>query len=137
MPGLTEVDRHRALGLPQAGLPISEVSLRMNVNRTTIFRIRQRLHETDTVSDRPRLRINDLPYNQSSYNPKEFSGPEVIMLRLDVSGLESIRIWKEGENGTMMPGALYAGHACAGIKGFSGFCSDLEARHSTKLRLVK
>ncbi|GFR61247.1 hypothetical protein ElyMa_005429200, partial [Elysia marginata] len=81
------------------------------------------------------LRINDLPYNQSSYNPKEFSGPEVIMLRLDVSGLESIRIWKEGENGTMMPGALYAGHACAGIKGFSGFCSDLEARHSTKLRL--
>ncbi|GFR97124.1 transposable element Tc1 transposase [Elysia marginata] len=26
----------------------------MNVNRTTIFRVRQRLHETDTVSDRPR-----------------------------------------------------------------------------------
>ncbi|GFR92757.1 transposable element Tc1 transposase [Elysia marginata] len=26
----------------------------MNVNRTTIFRLRQRLHETDTVSDRPR-----------------------------------------------------------------------------------
>ncbi|GFR61704.1 hypothetical protein ElyMa_005439400 [Elysia marginata] len=86
-------------------------------------------------SDLTGLRINDLPYNQSSYNPKEFSGPGVIMLRLDVSGLESIRIWKEGENGTMIPGALYAGHACAGVKGFSGFCSDLEARHSTKLRL--
>ncbi|GFR89938.1 transposable element Tc1 transposase [Elysia marginata] len=54
MPCLTEVDRHRALGLPQAGLPISEVSLRMNANRTTIFRPRQRLHEKDTVSDRPR-----------------------------------------------------------------------------------
>ncbi|GFR79905.1 transposable element Tcb2 transposase [Elysia marginata] len=26
----------------------------MNVNRTTIFRLRQRLHETNTVSDRPR-----------------------------------------------------------------------------------
>ncbi|GFS21453.1 transposable element Tc1 transposase [Elysia marginata] len=26
----------------------------MNLNRTTIFRVRQRLHETDTVSDRPR-----------------------------------------------------------------------------------
>ncbi|GFS13791.1 transposable element Tc1 transposase [Elysia marginata] len=47
-------DRHRALGLLQAGLPISEVSLRMNVNRTTIFRLKQRLHETNTVSDRPR-----------------------------------------------------------------------------------
>ncbi|GFR66720.1 transposable element Tcb2 transposase [Elysia marginata] len=54
MPRLSEVDRHRALGLLQAGLPISEVSLRMNVNRTTIFRLRQRLHETDAVSDRPR-----------------------------------------------------------------------------------
>ncbi|GFR59450.1 transposable element Tcb1 transposase [Elysia marginata] len=54
MPRLSEVDRHRALGLLQAGLPISEVSLRMNVNRMTIFRLRQRLHETDTVSDRPR-----------------------------------------------------------------------------------
>ncbi|GFR66729.1 transposable element Tcb2 transposase [Elysia marginata] len=54
MPRLSEVDRHRALGLLQAGLPISEVSLRMNVNRAKIFRLRQRLHETDTVSDRPR-----------------------------------------------------------------------------------
>ncbi|GFS08290.1 transposable element Tc1 transposase [Elysia marginata] len=54
MPRLSEVDRHRALGLLQEGLPISEVYLRMNVNRTTIFRLRQRLHETDTVSDRPR-----------------------------------------------------------------------------------
>ncbi|GFR88520.1 transposable element Tc1 transposase [Elysia marginata] len=54
MPPLSEVDRHHALGLPQAGLPISDVSLRMNVNRTTIFRLRHRLHETDTVSDRPR-----------------------------------------------------------------------------------
>ncbi|GFS16696.1 transposable element Tcb1 transposase [Elysia marginata] len=54
MPRLTEVDRHRALGLLQAGLPISEVYLRMNANRTSIFRLRQRLHETDTVSDRPR-----------------------------------------------------------------------------------
>ncbi|GFR94805.1 transposable element Tcb1 transposase [Elysia marginata] len=54
MPRLSEVDRHRALGLLQAGLPITEVSLRMNVNRTTIFRLRQRLHKTDTVSDRSR-----------------------------------------------------------------------------------
>ncbi|GFS13981.1 transposable element Tcb1 transposase [Elysia marginata] len=54
MPRLSEVDRHRAFGLFQAGLPISEVFLRMDVNRTTIFRLRQRLHETDTVSDRPR-----------------------------------------------------------------------------------
>ncbi|GFS00617.1 CAMK family protein kinase [Elysia marginata] len=54
MPRLSEVDRHRALGLLQAGLTISEVSLRMNVNRTTIFRLRQRLHKTKTVSDRPR-----------------------------------------------------------------------------------
>ncbi|GFS09007.1 hypothetical protein ElyMa_006610000 [Elysia marginata] len=45
---LSEVDRHRALGLLQAGIPVSEVSLRVNVNRTTIFRVRQRLHETDT-----------------------------------------------------------------------------------------
>ncbi|GFR80856.1 transposable element Tcb1 transposase [Elysia marginata] len=45
---LSEVDRHRALGLLQEGLPISEVSLCMNVNRTKIFRLRQRLHETDT-----------------------------------------------------------------------------------------
>ncbi|GFR94373.1 transposable element Tc1 transposase [Elysia marginata] len=54
MPCLSELDRHRALGLLQAGLPICEVSTCMNVNRTTIFRLRQRLHETDTVSDRPR-----------------------------------------------------------------------------------
>ncbi|GFR79038.1 transposable element Tcb2 transposase [Elysia marginata] len=54
MPRLSEVDRHRALELLQADLPISEVSLRMNINRTTIFRLTQRLHETDTVSDRPR-----------------------------------------------------------------------------------
>ncbi|GFS22619.1 transposable element Tc1 transposase [Elysia marginata] len=54
MPRLSEVDRHRALRLLQAGLPISEVSLRMNVNRKTIFRLRQRLHVTDTVRDRPR-----------------------------------------------------------------------------------
>ncbi|GFR79188.1 transposable element Tc1 transposase [Elysia marginata] len=54
MSRISEVDRHRALGLLQAGLPISEVSLRMNVNRTTIFRLRQRLREMDTVSDRPR-----------------------------------------------------------------------------------
>ncbi|GFR77841.1 transposable element Tc1 transposase [Elysia marginata] len=54
MPRLSEVDRLRALGLLQAGLPISEISLRMIVNRTTIFRLRQRLHETDTVSDQPR-----------------------------------------------------------------------------------
>ncbi|GFR66466.1 transposable element Tc1 transposase [Elysia marginata] len=53
MPRLSEVDRHHALGLLQAGLPTSEVSLCMNVNRTRIFRLRQRLHETDTVSDRP------------------------------------------------------------------------------------
>ncbi|GFR65662.1 transposable element Tc1 transposase [Elysia marginata] len=51
---LSEVDRHRALGLLQAGLPISEVSIRMNVNRKTIFRLKQRLHETDTVSGRSR-----------------------------------------------------------------------------------
>ncbi|GFR72585.1 transposable element Tcb2 transposase [Elysia marginata] len=44
MPRLSGVDRHHALGLLQAGLPISEVSLRMNVNRTMIFRLRQRLH---------------------------------------------------------------------------------------------
>ncbi|GFR97287.1 transposable element Tc1 transposase [Elysia marginata] len=56
MSRLSEVDRHFALELLQAGLPISEVSLRMNLNRTTIFRLRQRLHETDTVSDRPRSR---------------------------------------------------------------------------------
>ncbi|GFS13664.1 transposable element Tc1 transposase [Elysia marginata] len=54
MPRLSEVDRHRDLGLLQEGLPISEISLRMNANRTTIIRLRQRLHETDTVSDRPR-----------------------------------------------------------------------------------
>ncbi|GFR72158.1 hypothetical protein ElyMa_005698400 [Elysia marginata] len=48
MPRLSEVDRPQALGLLQAGLPISEVFLRMNVNRTTIFRLRQGLHETDT-----------------------------------------------------------------------------------------
>ncbi|GFS17540.1 transposable element Tc1 transposase [Elysia marginata] len=54
MPSLSEVDRHRALGLLQAGLPISEDSPRMDVNMTTIFRLRQRVHETDTVSDRPR-----------------------------------------------------------------------------------
>ncbi|GFR74438.1 cytochrome P450 2U1 [Elysia marginata] len=54
MPRLSEVDRHRALGLLQAGLPISEVSLSMNVDRTTNFRLRQHLHETDTVSDRLR-----------------------------------------------------------------------------------
>ncbi|GFS21220.1 transposable element Tcb1 transposase [Elysia marginata] len=54
MPRLSKVDRHRALGLLQEGLPISEVSLRMNLNRTTIFRLRQRLHKTNTVSDRPR-----------------------------------------------------------------------------------
>ncbi|GFS27295.1 transposable element Tc1 transposase [Elysia marginata] len=54
MQRLFEIDRHRALGLLQASLPISEVSLRMNVNRTTIFRLRQRLHETHKVSDRPR-----------------------------------------------------------------------------------
>ncbi|GFR76135.1 transposable element Tcb2 transposase [Elysia marginata] len=53
MPHLSEVDRHRALGLLQAGLPISEVSFHMNVNRTKIFRLR-RLHETDTLSDPPR-----------------------------------------------------------------------------------
>ncbi|GFR83856.1 transposable element Tcb2 transposase [Elysia marginata] len=53
MPRLSEIDRHRALGLFQAGLPISEVSLRMNVNRMTLFKIK-RLHEADTVSDRPR-----------------------------------------------------------------------------------
>ncbi|GFR93276.1 transposable element Tc1 transposase [Elysia marginata] len=55
MSRLSEVDRHRAFGLLQAGLPISGVSLRMNLNRTTIFRFRQRLHETDTVSGRPRF----------------------------------------------------------------------------------
>ncbi|GFR76569.1 transposable element Tcb1 transposase [Elysia marginata] len=54
MSRLSEVDRRRALGLLQAGLPISEVSLRMNLQKTTIFRVRQRLHETGTVSDRPR-----------------------------------------------------------------------------------
>ncbi|GFS19332.1 transposable element Tcb1 transposase [Elysia marginata] len=54
MPRLYEVDRHRSLGLLQAGLPISEVSLRMNVNRTTNFRLKQRLHEKGRVSDRPR-----------------------------------------------------------------------------------
>ncbi|GFR61022.1 transposable element Tcb2 transposase [Elysia marginata] len=54
MPHLSEIDHHRSVGLLQAGLPISKVYLRMNVNRTTIFRLRQRLHETDTVSDRPR-----------------------------------------------------------------------------------
>ncbi|GFS02431.1 transposable element Tc1 transposase [Elysia marginata] len=54
MPRLSEVDSHRALELLQAGFPISEVSLRMNVNRTAIFRLEQRLHETDTMSDRPR-----------------------------------------------------------------------------------
>ncbi|GFR69235.1 transposable element Tcb2 transposase [Elysia marginata] len=54
MPRLSEVDRPQALGLLQARLPVGEVSLRMNVNRTTIFRLRQRLHEADTVSDRPR-----------------------------------------------------------------------------------
>ncbi|GFS16259.1 transposable element Tc1 transposase [Elysia marginata] len=54
MSRLSEVDRHRALGLLQAGLPISEVSLRMNLKKKTIFKVRQRLHETDTLSDRPR-----------------------------------------------------------------------------------
>ncbi|GFR77024.1 transposable element Tc1 transposase [Elysia marginata] len=53
MPRLSEVDRNLALGLPQAGLVIREVSLRINVNRTTLFRLRQCLHETDTVSGRP------------------------------------------------------------------------------------
>ncbi|GFS25634.1 transposable element Tcb1 transposase [Elysia marginata] len=54
MPRSSEVDSHRALGMLQAGLPISEVSFRMNVNRTTIFRLRQCLYETDTASDRRR-----------------------------------------------------------------------------------
>ncbi|GFS12471.1 superoxide dismutase [Cu-Zn] [Elysia marginata] len=50
MPRLSEVDRHRALGMLQAGLHISKVSLlNMNVKRTTIFRLRQPLHETDTL----------------------------------------------------------------------------------------
>ncbi|GFS16455.1 transposable element Tcb2 transposase [Elysia marginata] len=54
MPRLSKVGRHRALGLLQAGLSISEVTLCMDVNRTTILRLRQRLYMTDTVSDRPR-----------------------------------------------------------------------------------
>ncbi|GFR66339.1 transposable element Tc1 transposase [Elysia marginata] len=54
MPHLSEVDSHHALGLLQAGLLISEVSLGMKANRKTIFRLRQHLHETDTVSGWPR-----------------------------------------------------------------------------------
>ncbi|GFS10342.1 hypothetical protein ElyMa_003058800 [Elysia marginata] len=53
---ISEVDRHRAFGLLQEGIPINEVSLRMNVNKTTIFRLRQRLHETDTVISETALR---------------------------------------------------------------------------------
>ncbi|GFR82579.1 reverse transcriptase [Elysia marginata] len=44
----------KALGLLQAGLPFGEVSANTNVNRKTIFRLRQSLHKKDTVSDRPR-----------------------------------------------------------------------------------
>ncbi|GFR75350.1 transposable element Tc1 transposase [Elysia marginata] len=70
MPRLSEVDRPQALGLLQAGLPISKVSLRMNVNRTTIFRLRQRVHETDTVSDRPRSGRPSVTNTNVRYGPR-------------------------------------------------------------------
>ena len=54
MPRLSDIERQRSIGMLDAGLSCSEVVRRINCNHTTIIRLRQRLAQTGSVTDRPR-----------------------------------------------------------------------------------
>ncbi|GFS02722.1 hypothetical protein ElyMa_002871600 [Elysia marginata] len=98
MQHLFEIDRHRALGLLQAGLLISEVYLQMNVNRTTILRLRQRLdtrriHVIDTnVRYGPRNMPRGMGSNgEVSYSVTNLGSALTIMMALFVYGEEVVK----------------------------------------------
>jgi transposase len=54
MPRLDNVDRHRAIGMLNAGMPAQRVAAALHVHNTTIYRLQERLAVTGTTSDRPR-----------------------------------------------------------------------------------
>ncbi|GFR90255.1 transposable element Tc1 transposase [Elysia marginata] len=124
MPRLSKFDRPQPLGLLQAGLSISEVSLRMNVNRTTIFRLRKRLHETDTVSDRPRsgrpsvtnTNVRYGPMNlpreiasngEVSYSVTNLNSELTMLMAVNVYGEEAVKDTKQIALGNTTCGVEY------------------------------
>lgn len=54
MPRLSKVDRERAIGMLQVGIPKEEIADRFGCTRRTINRLWSRFNETGTTSDRPR-----------------------------------------------------------------------------------
>ena len=54
MPRLSKVDRERAIGMLQVGIPKEEIAERIGCTRRTINRLWSRFNETGTTSDRPR-----------------------------------------------------------------------------------
>lgn len=54
MPRLNNENRNRILGLLDAGISQKDIARRFNVDRTTIYRLVQRVRLTGTVNDRPR-----------------------------------------------------------------------------------
>ena len=54
MPRLNESDRNRAIGQLEAGVTISEVARRFNVQRRVIRNLRTRFEQTGSTNDLPR-----------------------------------------------------------------------------------
>ena len=55
MPRLSTEDRWQAIGMLRTGVAVRELTSRFNCHHSTIVRLNQRLEETGTVGDRPRI----------------------------------------------------------------------------------
>ncbi|XP_071133129.1 uncharacterized protein [Mytilus edulis] len=53
-PGLPENDRHRAIGMVDAGMSVADVAAEFHVHRATFWRLINRFRQTGTSKDRPR-----------------------------------------------------------------------------------
>ena len=54
MPRLSTTERERAIGMLQGRSSVAEVARRLNCTRNTVYRLRDRLQQTGSTSDRPR-----------------------------------------------------------------------------------
>ena len=80
------------------------------------------------------LEMNGELYSASPFSAKEFTVPGASVLRLNVTGLDSIRVTRADDSTS---DAQAAAVVCAGRTGASGYCTDLEPLHSTDIRSVK
>ncbi|GFS02447.1 hypothetical protein ElyMa_006445200 [Elysia marginata] len=108
MPRFSEVDRHHALGLLQAGLPISEVSLRMNVRRfldsDNVYMRRIRITDTNVIYG-PRNMPHGIASNgEVSYSVTNLDSALIMLMAVYMYGEEVVKDTQQIALGNMTDG---------------------------------